>query len=120
MEAINTQELISDLRDRPDRTEMVDVREPKEFELIRIKGSRLIPQNELKTRQNEIDWTRQVVFVCRTGSRSGYMAMFLAGPGQAPKNLQGGIREFYYHCGPDSEFLEIPGAPEQVKKYLGL
>lgn len=86
-----------------DKLEIIDVREPEEYKAIRIKGSKLIPLNELPDRMGEIDWDKEVVFICRSGSRSNMAASLFAGSKDI-KNLQYGIYEYYKDGG---ENLEI-------------
>lgn len=81
------------LEKEADRLEIIDVREQDEFDLVKIKGSKLIPLNEIAERAGEIDWTKKVVLVCRSGSRSGYVAQILASHGKDVINLQGGVYE---------------------------
>lgn len=90
---INGQELKKMLQENPTELEIVDVREPDEFDLIKIKGSKLIPLNEIGMHLGEIDWNKKVVLVCRSGSRSGYVAQILAQNGKDVTNLQHGIFE---------------------------
>jgi rhodanese-related sulfurtransferase len=71
--------------------EIVDVRERAEFDLVKIKGSKLIPLNEIGERMDEIDWKKKVILVCRSGSRSNYVAEALAASGKEVINLQGGV-----------------------------
>ena len=78
-----------DARDRP---ELLDVREPWEFELTRIEGSRLVPMGELSARVGELDPTAETVVICHHGSRSAYVANALAQAGFARVlNLEGGL-----------------------------
>jgi rhodanese-related sulfurtransferase len=90
---INGKELKKMLKDNPAELEIIDVREPDEHEMVKIKGSKLIPMNEIGARIGEIDWTKKVIVVCRSGSRSGYIAEALAAQGKEVTNLQGGIYE---------------------------
>lgn len=82
----------------PESLELIDVREKSEFDQIRIKGSKLIPMNELERRLGEIDWSREVVFICRTGGRSGYVTETLAQSGYLGKNLAGGVHILSMNC----------------------
>ena len=82
------------IADKKERLEMIDVREPEEYKTIHIKGSKLIPMNELAKRISEIDWSKEVVFICRSGSRSRLMAD-LVGAGREVGNLQYGIYECF-------------------------
>jgi rhodanese-related sulfurtransferase len=109
---INAKQLKALLKDS-DKLEIIDVREKEEFDIIHIKGSKLIPMGELMQRINEIDWDKEVVFLCRTGARSK-LAATLAGSGKPVKNLKYGIYECYLDkdC-PDLEILK-----DEVNKYF--
>lgn len=50
--------------------ELIDVREPSEFQEIHVIGSKLIPMGEIERRFKEIDWSKEVIFICRSGGRS--------------------------------------------------
>ncbi|PIP27587.1 MAG: hypothetical protein COX30_01155 [Candidatus Moranbacteria bacterium CG23_combo_of_CG06-09_8_20_14_all_39_10] len=90
---INGKELKKMLQDNASELEIIDVREQDEYDLVKIKGSKLIPISEIGTRMAEIDWTKKVIVVCRSGSRSGYIAQLFADNGKDIMNLQGGIYE---------------------------
>lgn len=75
--------------------EIIDVRPPEEFKIVHIKGSKLASMSELPNRMNEIDWRKQVVFVCRSGARSSIMSQVAAQAGFEAKNLQYGIAECF-------------------------
>ncbi|MBI1992649.1 MAG: molybdopterin-synthase adenylyltransferase MoeB, partial [Candidatus Omnitrophica bacterium] len=49
---------------------LLDVREPHEYEIVRIEGSRLIPLSELHLRTNELDTADTIVTYCHHGQRS--------------------------------------------------
>jgi rhodanese-related sulfurtransferase len=71
---------------------LLDVREPWEFEVCRIEGSRLIPLSQLPARLNELDPARPTVVVCHHGVRSLRAAAFLEHCGfEDVVNLSGGI-----------------------------
>jgi rhodanese-related sulfurtransferase len=91
---ISAEELREMLKNKKDQTKIIDVREPEEYAIIRIKGSKLIPMGELMNRLDEIDWSKEVIFVCRSGNRSRHMAE-IAGIGKEVKNLKHGIYECY-------------------------
>ena len=94
------------LRERPEEIEIIDVRTRGEFEKVHIRGSRLIPMGELPGRMGEIDWKKDVVFVCRSGKRSQLMAKMASAGGAEVKNLLFGI----FECLRDGkgEFLHFP------------
>jgi sulfur dioxygenase len=76
------------------KVQIVDVREPQEFDsaLGHIAGATLLPMGQLATRLGEIDRTRPVVTVCRSGTRSAQAAVLLAKAGLADvANLAGGM-----------------------------
>lgn len=95
---ITTAEFISKLKNERDKLEIIDVREPHEFSSVRIKGSKLMPMRELGERLSEIDWSKEVVFICRSGARSGHVANVLASAGYKPINLSGGISMLEMNC----------------------
>lgn len=72
--------------------EIIDVREKYEFDEIHIEGSKSIPMSTIANRLNEIDWSKKVVFLCRSGNRSGYVSEMLAKMGKEVMNLAGGIQ----------------------------
>ncbi|PRY54644.1 adenylyltransferase/sulfurtransferase [Arcticibacter pallidicorallinus] len=49
--------------------QLIDVREPSEFELVNIGGS-LIPLSQIPDNNDKIDRHRKVVFICKSGVRS--------------------------------------------------
>ncbi|WP_116452175.1 rhodanese-like domain-containing protein [Blastococcus litoris] len=57
---------------------VLDVREAEELGDGRIAGSTHIPLAELPARMAELDRTRPVIAVCRSGRRSARAARFLA------------------------------------------
>ncbi len=74
--------------------QVLDVREPAEWSesLGRIDGARLLPLGELAARAGELDRSRPVVAVCRSGARSAQAAVLLARAGFAEvANLAGGM-----------------------------
>ena len=104
VENITAEGLRAILREMREEAEIIDVRSREEYERVRIKGSRLIPMDELPARMGEIDWKKVVVFVCRSGKRSQLVAAMAAAAGAEVKNLAFGI----YECFKDGrgEFLE--------------
>ncbi len=71
---------------------LLDVREPWEFTLARIEGSRLIPMGELPDRFSELDPAAETVVICHHGARSAYVARALGDAGFANVlNLEGGL-----------------------------
>jgi sulfur-carrier protein adenylyltransferase/sulfurtransferase len=71
---------------------LLDVREPYEYALCRIEGSKLIPLRELERRVEEIDRRSDVVVYCHVGMRSARAVELLSSRGFRARNLKGGIR----------------------------
>jgi adenylyltransferase/sulfurtransferase len=71
---------------------ILDVREPSEYEICHIQGSRLIPLGELPSRVNELDTADEIVVHCHHGVRSLRATNFLRSIGfRKVKSLKGGI-----------------------------
>ena len=71
--------------------DLLDVREPEEWNLGHIEGAAWIPMGHLQARWREIDPARKLVVVCRSGSRSNYVAAMLRQVGIDAANLEGGM-----------------------------
>lgn len=77
--------------DRGDDLFILDVREPREYEIVNL-GAPLIPLSELTKRYGELDPTKEIVVHCKMGGRSAKAATFLRQHGfKKVKNLLGGI-----------------------------
>lgn len=72
--------------------ELLDVREPWEYGMARIEGSRLIPMNDLPDRVSELDPASETVVICHHGLRSAYVTRVLERSGfSSVLNLEGGL-----------------------------
>ena len=73
--------------------QLIDVREPSEYEIARIPGTKLIPLGQVVTRLNEIDPSRETVVHCKGGVRSAKAIEALKKAGYPGRllNLRGGI-----------------------------
>ncbi len=102
---IDPQELREWLRSGKD-FQLLDVREPWEFEVVRLPQSVLIPLGRLSGRFAELDRGKTTVTLCHHGVRSLQAAAFLVSQGFTDvRNLTGGI---------DAYALE---ADSQVSRY---
>lgn len=71
---------------------LLDVREPWEYQLCHIAGSRPMPMATVPTRLDELDSGTDMVVICHHGGRSAQVAMFLERQGFANViNLEGGV-----------------------------
>jgi hydroxyacylglutathione hydrolase/adenylyltransferase/sulfurtransferase len=71
--------------------ELIDVREPYEWEAGRVAGARHIELERLAGRADEIPRDRPVVFVCRLGARSGMATQAFRAAGWDAYNMAGGL-----------------------------
>jgi len=74
--------------------QVVDVREPYEYEAGHIAGDRHIPMGALTAAAASINRDRPVVFVCRVGGRSAMAAQAFRGAGYDAWSLAGGLVEW--------------------------
>jgi phage shock protein E len=70
---------------------LLDVRTRQENAEQAIKGSYLLPLQELGSRIDELPKNKEIVVYCRIGNRSAYACSHLARMGYKVKNLEGGI-----------------------------
>ena len=73
--------------------QLIDVRQPDEYEFAKIKGAKLIPLGQIVQRINEIDPTRETVIHSKAGGRSAKAieALQRAGFKGNLSNMRGGI-----------------------------
>ena len=74
--------------------ELIDVRQNHEFigELHHIPGAKLLTLDTLPQRLEELPKDKTIVFICRSGNRSGHAALFCQQHGfEHVYNLQGGM-----------------------------
>ena len=74
--------------------QLVDVREPYEFEAGRIAGSRRIGLGDLTQAAQTLDQDRPLLFVCRSGSRSRMATQAFRQAGYDAYNLAGGLLDW--------------------------
>jgi len=82
---------------------LLDVREPREYEIAQIPGARLIPLGDLPNRLGEIEsWRdREIVVHCKSGPRSRKACEILLKSGFSNvKNLHGGIQDWSIQVDP--------------------
>src|SRR5216110_1975273 len=72
--------------------DLIDVREPFEYEIARIEGAKLIPLGEIGERADELQREQTIVVHCHSGSRSAEAVRLLQQRGfTSVYNLEGGI-----------------------------
>lgn len=70
---------------------ILDVRQPEEYRTGHIAGAKLIPLHELRQRMSELPTDKEILCVCRSGSRSGAAVRQLTDAGFNTVNLSGGM-----------------------------
>jgi len=77
------------------KAQLIDVREPNEFEAGHILGARNIPLSQMKMRLTELRPDKPVYLYCQSGMRSGRAAQFLHRKGYKDlSQLQGGFKKW--------------------------
>jgi sulfur-carrier protein adenylyltransferase/sulfurtransferase len=80
------------MQDRGEQFLLVDVREPAEWEIVRIPGAVLIPKGDLPSKLAELPQDKPIVTYCKTGVRSAEALALLKQAGFADaKHVQGGV-----------------------------
>jgi sulfur-carrier protein adenylyltransferase/sulfurtransferase len=88
---ISVQELKAKM-DAREAFDLIDVREPFEFEIARIDGAKLIPLGEIPERADELHREQTLIVHCHSGRRSAQAVRLLKQRGFANVyNLEGGI-----------------------------
>lgn len=71
---------------------LLDVREPWEWDVCHLPGTRLIPMGELPARAEELNKAAETVVICHHGVRSYHAARYLETIGfDDVVNLSGGV-----------------------------
>jgi adenylyltransferase/sulfurtransferase len=78
--------------DAKENFQLVDVREPMEYEIANINGAKLIPLGELPDRMSELNRERLTIVHCHSGQRSAQAVRIMREAGFTNVfNLDGGI-----------------------------
>lgn len=77
------------------KAQLIDVREPNEFDAGHILGARNLPLSQMKMRMKEIRPDKPVYLYCQSGTRSARAALFLYKRGYKDlSHLQGGFKKW--------------------------
>jgi len=87
---ISPRELATRLEQHDD-FDLIDVREPYEWNIAHLPTARLIPLGRIPTEMSSLDNSRELVVYCRSGMRSADAARQLRAAGFRVSNLAGGI-----------------------------
>lgn len=91
IQEIQPSQLASRLK-KGEQLEIIDVREPYEWEIGHIPGARLVPLGRIAEEIPRLDKRRETILYCKVGARSMHAAQQLAEAGVSDvRNLAGGI-----------------------------
>lgn len=83
---------------------LLDVREPAEFAICRIDGSRHIPMSQIPEAQETLDPEQEIIVICHHGARSARVASYLHQIGFSKVfNLAGGIHAWASEVDPNMQ-----------------
>lgn len=71
---------------------LLDVRSTEEYRNGHISGATSIPLDRLPTRMNKLSKSREIICICRSGSRSKRATKQLIDAGYQAINLKGGMK----------------------------
>jgi molybdopterin/thiamine biosynthesis adenylyltransferase/rhodanese-related sulfurtransferase len=87
-----TPSLLKSMLDEGKDVELVDVREPFEYQICHLEGSKLVPLGQLQARVGDLSKSKTVVVYCHHGRRSANAVSYLTSAGFTDvRNLRGGI-----------------------------
>jgi rhodanese-related sulfurtransferase len=104
---------VHELYEQRGRVQIIDVREPFEWEAGHIEEAVHIPLNQVMAGQegDRLDHDRPIVVVCKVGSRSELAALMLQARGFDAQNLEGGTEAWVAAGLP---IVDSGGAPGKV------
>lgn len=83
-----------------ENAQIIDIRQPGEFEHAHIPGAINVPMTELPKRIDEIEWSDDVTVVCPIGESSVQAARLIGSyegaDADAVKSMEGGYSEWEY------------------------
>ena len=91
MQEITPHDLRTILDQPTAQIQLIDVREPHEWEIAHLEGATLIPLGDVQSHLSQLDATREYVVYCKSGGRSAQATSLLQAAGFRVKNLRGGI-----------------------------
>ncbi len=108
---------------RAEDYQLLDVRQPSEYERGHISGAQLIPVKQLPERVGELNPDKPVLAYCAVGGRSRAAAQFLNGQGFGEVyNMSGGIKawEGRQAVGPEVAGLDLIGPETDYASNLAM
>jgi len=88
---------------RPSQSYVLDVREPREFELGHVEGATNIPLHSLRDSMSGLPRDREILAYCAVGQRSYYASRALRLNGFPAKNISGGMKTYHAQVSESTE-----------------
>lgn len=89
---IEAYDLASKIQDDPSAYEIIDVREPMEWQAGTIPGAKLIPMRTIPAHMDKLNAEKPIVLMCRSGARSAHAVAYMNNQGfKNVHNLRGGL-----------------------------
>ncbi|MBA2621249.1 MAG: hypothetical protein H0U87_08620 [Acidobacteria bacterium] len=99
---ISPKELFEQLKNSGERVNLIDVREPLEFEIARIDGAKLLPLSRFREWIETLRAETETVVMCHHGVRSARVCEYLAQNNFTKVfNLDGGIEAWSLEVDPN-------------------
>ncbi len=98
-----TPQEVKKLLDTGESVVLMDVREPSEYSITRIDGSKLIPMNTVPAQLSTIEGLAEgatLIAICHHGMRSLNVAAWLQGQGTHCVSMTGGIERWSLEIDP--------------------
>jgi molybdopterin/thiamine biosynthesis adenylyltransferase/rhodanese-related sulfurtransferase len=95
---------LKEMLDGGDKLDLIDVREPTEYEIVSIPGARLVPKGEFLAGRalGDLPQDKRVVLYCKTGVRSAEVLAVVKGAGFADAvHVGGGVVAWVNQIEPD-------------------
>ena len=103
---------VRDVYERLDEIQLVDCREPYEWDAGRIDRAIFIPVNSIMAGAgSDLDKSKPIAVICRTGNRSELATMMLQARGYDATNVEGGMEAWAAEGLP---FEAADGSPGRV------
>lgn len=74
--------------------QLLDVREASEWAAAHVEGALHIPVDQVPSRLVELDRSRPVAVLCRSGNRSAHVTAFLQQVGFDAQDVEGGLQRW--------------------------
>ncbi|WP_409344659.1 rhodanese-like domain-containing protein [Paenibacillus sp. MBLB4367] len=117
---LDAKELQAIVADPANPVVVIDVREPEEYTEAHIAGLPLIPMGDIIDIVDQLDKSKEYVFVCRSGRRSFEVAKFFRAQGfEQVHNFKGGMLDWQeqgHEIAAGEDHIIETFSPEQLER----